>query len=105
MAAAEVQALFSALSQLTEQVKAMADLNIIRETSSGGKKWDQPDKYKMMQLFNGGQKNFEEWSVKFRSIAKAGNEEVGEIDGVHWSGANGRAAHDQQVRRADPRVR
>ena len=79
MAAAEVQALFNALAQLTEQVKAMADLNVNRGTASGGKKWDHPDKYKMMHLFDGDQKNFEEWSVKFRSIAKAGDVEVGRL--------------------------
>jgi hypothetical protein len=76
MATPEMQALFNAFSQLTEQVKTMAEVNSQRETFRGGRKLDHPDKYKMMQLFNGDQKKFEEWSLKIRSIVKAGSVEV-----------------------------
>jgi hypothetical protein len=80
MAAAEVQiqALMHALQVLTSQVQAMAEHGAER-VSSGGKKWDSLDRYKNLTVFDGNQKNFEEWSVKFRSLVKSGDVKVGRL--------------------------
>jgi hypothetical protein len=80
MAAAEMQmqALMHALQILTNQVQAMAEHGGER-TTSGGRKWDNLDRYKNLMVFDGNQKNFEEWSIKFRSLVKSGDVKVGRL--------------------------
>ena len=80
MAAAElqIQALMHALQVLTNQVQAMAEHGGERVTG-GGKKWDNLDRFKNLTVFDGSQKNFEEWSVKFRSLVKSGDVKVGKL--------------------------
>jgi hypothetical protein len=80
MAAAELQmqALMNALQILTNQVQAMAEQGGERATS-GGRKWDNLDRYKNLMVFDGNQKNFEEWSIKFRSLVKSGDVKVGRL--------------------------
>ena len=81
MAAAEqqIQALFHALQVLTNQVQAMAENGGGERTTGGGKKWDNLDRYKNLTVFDGNQKNFEEWSVKFRSLVMSGDVKVGRL--------------------------
>jgi hypothetical protein len=81
MAAAElqIQALFNALQVLTSQVQAMAEQGGGERVTSGGKKWDNLDRYKNLMVFDGNQKNFEEWSIKFRSLVKSGDVKVGRL--------------------------
>jgi hypothetical protein len=80
MAAAELQmqALMHALQVLTSQVQAMAEQGEQR-AMGGGKKWDNLDRFKSLTVFDGSQKNFEEWSVKFRSLVKSGDVKVGRL--------------------------
>ena len=73
--AADVAALFPALQSLTEQVKLMAEKN----TGGGGKRWDHLDRYKNLKVYGGDVKEFEEWSVKFRSLVCAGGAKVGQL--------------------------
>ena len=73
--AADVAALFTALQSLTEQVKLMAE----KGTGGGGKRWDHPDRYKNLKVYGGDVKEFEEWSVKFRSLVSAGGAKVGQL--------------------------
>ncbi len=44
-----------------------------------GKGWDHMEKFRDRQLFDGNQKNFEEWAVKMRSVIEAGNVTVGSM--------------------------
>ena len=67
----EAAALFEALKQLTDQVKAMAEKN-----GGGQKKWDTLDKYRNLKMFDGKPQDFEEWNVKFRSLVTAGDHRV-----------------------------
>jgi hypothetical protein len=82
MAAQEIQALFTAIAQLTEQVQAVAAVSATRVVEGGGhgsKKWDAPERYKMLKIFDGNMKGFQEWHVKFRSIVGAGNIDVSKL--------------------------
>jgi hypothetical protein len=72
---AEVANLFAALQILTEQVKVMAE----RNGGGSGKKWDNPERYKNLKVYAGEVKEFEEWSVKFRSLVSAGDAKVGQL--------------------------
>jgi hypothetical protein len=80
MAAAELQmqALMHALQVLTNQVQTMAEQGGER-AMGGGKKWDNLDRFKNLMVFDGSQKNFEEWSIKFRSLVKSGDVKVGRL--------------------------
>ena len=60
---AEVAALFSALQQLTTQVQMMAE----KGGGGNGRRWDKPERYKNLKVFDGSVKEFEEWGVKFRA--------------------------------------
>ena len=73
-AMSEAAAMFEALRVLTEQVKVMAERN-----QSGGKKWDNLDRFKTIKQFDGKQQEFEEWNVKFRSLVSAGDRKVGQL--------------------------
>jgi len=69
---AEAAALFEALKVLTEQVKMMAE----RTHGGGGeKRWDHLERYKNLKLVDGRLSDFEEWSVKLRSLVCAGQSE------------------------------
>ena len=70
----EAAALFEALKQLTEQVKAMAERN-----HGGEKHWDNVEKYKNLKVFDRKQQDFEEWNVKLRSLIGAGNRRVAQL--------------------------
>ena len=71
----EVAALFSALQQLTTQVQMMAE----KGGAGQGKRWDTPERYKNLKVFDGNLKDFEEWGVKFRSLVCAGDAKVGQL--------------------------
>ena len=72
---AEAANLFAALQILTEQVKVLAE----RNAGGGGKKWDKPERYKNLKVYAGDVKEFEEWSVKLRSLVSAGDAKVGQL--------------------------
>ena len=72
---AEAANLFAALQILTEQVKVLA----ARSAGGGGKKWDNPERYKNLKVYAGDVKEFEEWSVKLRSLVSAGDAKVGQL--------------------------
>ena len=72
---AEAANLFAALQILTEQVKVLAE----RNAGGGGKKWDNPERYKNLKVYAGDVKEFEEWSVKLRSLVSAGDAKVGQL--------------------------
>ena len=81
MAAAElqIQALFNALQVLTNSVQQMAESSSGEMPIGGGKKWDVLGRYKNLTVFDGNQKSFEEWSVKFRSLVRSGDVKVGRL--------------------------
>ena len=72
---AEAANLFAALQILTEQVKVLAE----RNAGGGGKKWDNPERYNNLKVYAGDVKEFEEWSVKLRSLVSAGDAKVGQL--------------------------
>ena len=45
----------------------------------GGRPWDNLERFKNLAVFNGDSKVYEEWSVKFRSLVRAGNVTVGRL--------------------------
>ena len=73
----EAAALFQALQLLTQQVQAIAERS--HGEGSGRGKWDYLDRYKNLNVFDGNSKDFEEWSVKFRSLVNAGDVKVGQL--------------------------
>ena len=50
-----------------------------RDGGQGQRGWDNMDRFRDIQLFDGSQKTFEEWAVKIRSVVKAGNVTVGNL--------------------------
>jgi hypothetical protein len=78
MATAEVAALYNAIRMLTEQVQTMAEQSN-RGGAGGGKSWDHYDRFKNLKVFGGDVKEFEEWSVKFRSLVAAADPKVNKL--------------------------
>ena len=76
LAMTEAAALFEALTQLTEQVKAMTDRG---DGGGGQKRWDTLDKYRNLKMFDGKTQDFEEWNMKFRSLVITGDRKVGKM--------------------------
>ena len=76
MATAEVAALYNAIAMLTQQVQIIAEQ---RGGGGGGKPWDHYDRFKNLQIFSGDVKDFEEWSVKFRSLVAAADTKVNKL--------------------------
>ena len=74
---ADVTALYAAIAQLTQQVQLMAEHGSQR--GGPGKSWDEYGRYKNLKVFSGEVKDFEEWSVKFRSVVAAGNTNVNKL--------------------------
>jgi hypothetical protein len=75
----QMQALFNAMQMLTTQVQTMAEMHGEKMANGSGKKWDNLERYKNLAVFDGNQKNFEEWSVKFRSLVRAADVKVGRL--------------------------
>ncbi len=71
-----VASLFDALQMLTKQVQAMAEKT---GGGQGGKRWGNPERFKNLKAFDGSTKDFEEWSVKFRSLVNAGDTRTGQL--------------------------
>ena len=81
--------MYTAITSLTEHQRvqsAQLQALITAITASAtqgqgghGKGWDHPEKYRDLQVFDGNQKTFEEWSVKVRSILRAGQVRVGQL--------------------------
>jgi hypothetical protein len=74
-AEAQMMQLMQALQVLTNQVQAIAGQG--EQRAGGGKRWDSLDRIKNLSVFDGSQKMLEEWSMKFRSLVKAGDVKVG----------------------------
>ena len=68
MATPEITALFKALEVLTNQVNSLA-----QGGHGGGRSWDALDRYRNLKMFNGDQKDYEEFATKFRSQVAAGD--------------------------------
>ena len=79
MATAEVAALYNAIALLTQQVQIMAEQGNQRGGGGGGKSWDHYDRFKNLKIFSGDAKDFEEWSVKFRSLVAAADTRVNKL--------------------------
>ena len=71
---AEAANLFAAMHIPTEQVKVLAE----RNAGGGGKKWDNPERYKNWKVYAGDVMEFEEWSVKL-GLVSAGDAKVGQL--------------------------
>ena len=80
MAAADAASLFEALRLLTLQVQAIAEKSAGGGGGGGGgRRWDALERFKNLSVFGGNPKEYEEWSVKFRSVIRAGDARVGQL--------------------------
>ena len=79
MAVAEAAALYNAIAMLTQQVQLMAEQGSQRDVGGGGKSWDHYDRFKNLKIFSGDAKDFEEWSVKLRSLVAAADIKVNKL--------------------------
>ena len=79
MAVTEATALHNALAMLTQQVQIMAEQGSQRGSGGGGKSSDHYDRFKNLKIFSGDAKDFEEWSVKLRSLVAAADINVNKL--------------------------
>ena len=83
---------YNALAQMAEQQRIQTEktnelIQIIltqnaergRCGNENGKSWDTLDRYRDLKTFDGSQREFEEWSVKLRSLIRAGSVRTGEL--------------------------
>ena len=103
MAVTEAAALYKAIAMLAQQVQLMAEQGSQRGGGGGGKSWDHHDRFKNFEIFSGDAKDFEEWSVKLRSLVAAADIKVNtlmkSVEAVLYRGAVGEGV----VPRVDPR--
>ena len=69
----------NAIAMLTQQVQLMAEQWSQRDSGGGGKSWDHYDRFKNLKIFSGDAKDFEEWSVKLRSLVAAADINVNKL--------------------------
>ena len=79
MAVTEAAALYNAIAMLTQQVQLMAEQGSQRDSGGGGKSWDHYDRFKNLKIFSGDATDFEEWSVKLRSLVAAADIKVNKL--------------------------
>ena len=79
MATEEMAGLYNAIAMLTQQVQIMAEQANQRGGGGGRKPWDHYERFKSLKIFDGDVKEFEEWSVKFRSQVAAADTQVSKL--------------------------
>ena len=99
MTVTEATALYSALAMLTQQVHIMAEQGSQRGSGGGG---DHYDHFKNLKIFSGDAKDFEEWSVKLRSLVAAADINVNKLMKVGGGNLYRRAVGEGVVQGVDP---